>query len=383
MRRVFRSLLLLLFTVAAPSLLAQNLVIDGGLEDTLKCPMTIGRFYHPINVNEQYIEFWRATTLASPDLQHTCGYNSFMPRTGEGYAGIILYDPTEYREYITALLASPLQQGVCYYVEFWVALSSGSTLAVDEFQVHFSIGVPLDMSFPPPGPLPLTAHFQAASAPTQTSYQQVCGFYTATGGEDAMTFGNFHDNANTTLTTVSGIGAVQSYYYIDDVTVTQLDLGPDQLICAGDTAQIVPNIQCPDLTYIWSDASSGMSTTATQQGPVSVTISGNGTCSATDAVMINVEPCLGMEEPTGGRIDLSWAGPGRSGTQLFHVSGLTGQDLTAELIDPTGRTLDAHLTQPGPILELDMSSRPSGVYVLIVRGNNIIRSVRFAHEQRR
>ena len=230
-----------------PIVNAQNLVADGGLEDTLKCPQFIGAFHHPTNTNNQYIAQWRATTLASPDLHHTCGYNDFQPRTGDGYAGIIFYDPTGYREYITALLAQPMEPGQCYYVEFWVALSTGSIMAIDEVQVHFSNGVPLDLTFPPPGPLPLTPHLQPMSAPTSNNYQQVCGFYTASGGENAMTFGNFQDNAGTTLTQVGSVGGVQAYYYIDDVRVSPLELGPDPVVCGDDTAMLVSNIQCPQL----------------------------------------------------------------------------------------------------------------------------------------
>lgn len=211
---------------------AQNLVSDGSLEDTIKCPQSIGRFYHPTNTSEQYTTYWRKTTLASPDYHNDCGYSTFQANTGQGYAGILYYDPSEYREYISALLNEPLVAGEQYYLEYYVALAARSTLAIDEIQVHFSNGVPLDMTFPPPGPLALTAHLQASGTPTSTSYQKISGYYTATGGEDVITFGNFHDNANTTLTTVSASGSVNAYYYIDDVSLVHHDTSVTQ---AGST----------------------------------------------------------------------------------------------------------------------------------------------------
>lgn len=358
----------------------QNLVIDGGLEDTLKCPQTIGRFYHPTNVNERYIAQWRATTLASPDLHNLCGFNGYQPYNGDGYAGIILYDPTEYREYITALLDTTLQQGVCYYVEAWVALSSGSTVAVDEFQMHFSIGVPLDMSFPPPGPLPLTTHLQAATAPTLTTYQRISGFFTATGGENAITFGNFQDNANTTLTTVSSVGQVQSYYYIDDVTVTQLDLGPDQLICAGDSAVILPNIQNPDLTYSWSDGSNGVTTTVGTAGIVTLTISGNGSCSATDAVMIEVDPCLSIENatPITNCPGMLWYGQDGNGTHSF-LSPEPMRGTTLAVFDMGGRMIAAPWRWQAYELTIEMGVRTDGIYTAVVRSCGGVRVERFVH----
>lgn len=379
MARSFTALLILptcslMLSSAAPG---QNLVIDPGFEDTLKCPTTIGRFYHPTNVNERYIADWRATTLASPDLHNLCGFNGYQPRNGDGYAGIILYDPTEYREYITALLDTTLEQGVCYYVEFWVALNSGSMLAVDQVQVHFSFGVPLDMTFPPPGPLALAPHFQAASAPTQSTYQRVSGFYTATGGENAMTFGNFMNNANTDLVAVSSVGQVQSYYYIDDVTVTKLDLGPDVMICAGDSATILPNIQNPDLSYAWSDGSSGMTNATAQSGMLSLTISGNGSCSASDAVNIVVDPCLGVQEASADPLTVSWLGQIGAGFHTFRSTGQRDASFTT-VIDPTGRRVRAPTQWHGDQLIADMSGQPAGIYLLVdgsTAGTIIVRFV--------
>lgn len=340
---------------------AQNLITDPSLEDTLKCPQSIGRFYHPTNANERYIKDWRATTLASPDYHHTCGFNGYMPRTGEGYAGIILYDPTEYREYITALFDTPMQAGLCYYVECWVALSSGSTVAVDEFQFHFSSGVPLSMVFPPPGPLMLTAHLQAETAPTSTSYQRICGFYTAAGGEDAMTFGNFDDNANTTLTQVSGVGQVQSYYYVDDVTVTLLDLGPDQVICAGEQTLLVPNIQCDELTYTWSNGSDAQTLSVGTAGIVSLTISGNGTCDATDDVMITLDPCAGVEEIASDAVTLSPV-PVRAG-DVLRISGLRSNEVRTVLA-MDGRVCKAVVEAAGANTILHTGPLAPGSYVL-------------------
>ena len=340
---------------------SQNLITDPGLEDTLRCPMSIGRFYHPTNTNERYIKDWRATTLASPDYHNTCGYNGYQPRTGEGYAGIILYDPTEYREYITALFDAPMQAGQCYYVECWVALSSGSTVAVDEFQFHFSDDVPLSMAFPPPGPLPLTAHLQAEAAPTSTSYQRICGFYTAVGGESAMTFGNFQDNANTTLTQVSAVGQVQSYYYIDDVTVTLLDLGPDTALCVGEQMLLVPNIQCDDLAYTWSNGSNAQTLSVSTAGIVSLTIDGNGTCAATDAVQITLDPCAGVDEIIGNTVTLAPV-PVRGGDAL-RVMGLRSNELHG-IFSMDGRVRQVRIEAAGANTIIHTSSVQPGCYVL-------------------
>lgn len=266
---------------------AQNLVIDGSLEDTLKCPYTLGRFYSQVNTNERYIADWRPTTRSSSDLHHTCGYNNFMPHSGEGYCGLIFWDPAGTREYATAYLNTPMVAGECYYVEFYTALKDNSARTIDEFQVSFTAGDPQDQTWPPPAPLPLPISFQTPTAITSNTWQKVSFLYTANGGEDAMTFGNFLDNANTTVTSV-GMGSVSAYFYLDDVSVTRLELGPDVEFCDGDSAMVVANINCPDLTYSWSNGDTDSITYASSNGTLALTISGNGTCSLTDQVNVVV-----------------------------------------------------------------------------------------------
>lgn len=361
MRSPSQSIVTVVLAFTCTSLYAQDLVIDPGLEDTLKCPLTIGRFYHPTNANERYIKDWRATTLASPDLHNLCGFNGYQPRTGEGYAGIILYDPTEYREYITALMNPPMQAGQCYYVECWVALSTGSTVAVDEVQFHFSESVPLSMAFPPPGPLPLAVHLQADAAATAATYQRVCGLYTAAGGETAVTIGNFQDNANTTLTTVSAVGQVQSYYYIDDLSVTLLDLGPDQIICAGEQALIVPNIQCDALDYQWSTGSVAQTLATGSAGSYSLSISGNGSCSAIDQITIAIDPCAGIVDLRDGSLQLSPVPVARG--EYARLLGLRAHDMLG-VISTDGRPAQAHIEQNADGIRIATDALVPGTYIV-------------------
>ncbi len=353
-----RSYTILLIVIGAfhITIQAQNLVIDPGLEDTLQCPTWIGQFHHPTNPNAQFIAHWRNPTIASADLHNVCGYNNFMPRNGDGYAGLLLYDPTEYREYVTALLSEALVAGVCYYVEFHVARSDNSIHAIDEVQVHFSTGTPYDLSSPPPAPLALTPHLQAASTPSATTYQKISGFYIASGGEDAMTIGNFMDNANTTLTQMQSSGAGNTYYYLDDVTVTRLDLGADKAICDGDVADIVPNIQCVDLLYEWSTNSNAQSIQVSTAGPVWVEISGNGNCTVADTVNIIVQ-----SPPDAGIGGVDTICTNALPFDLIDLLGGTPES-NGQWTDPNGNNTTAMV---------DPSTALSGAYTYFVSGNGI------------
>jgi len=338
---------------------AQNLVTDGGLEDTLKCPLSIGRFYHHSNVNERYTAYWRSTTPASPDYHNLCGYSAFQPNTGRGYAGILYYDPSEVREYITALLSDTLVTGETYYLEYYIALNSNSTLAVDEVQVHFSDGVPLSTTFPPPYPYALTPHLQASTAPTSTSYQLISGCYTASGGEDAITFGNFFDNANTNTTNVSSIGSVNSYYFIDDVRLVHVDA---QATANG------PNLSVDTISgasYQWINCDEGNAAIpgATDETYVAMS-SGNyaavvsiGGCSDTSACLsvdltstteLSTETVTLYPNPVNDELSVSW----------------TGVLNAAQLIDMSGRVVWENQKITGNKLTIDVSTLTDGVYEL-------------------
>ena len=234
---------------------------------------------------------------ASPDLYNVCGRNRFRPRTGDGYAGILIYDASV-REYVVGEFSSPLDSGVCYFVEFYVALRPGSKNSTDDIHAYIS-----DNSFYTannifPSPFPLVAVPQIVNSVVindTTQYTRVSGVYTASGGETRITIGNFNDNANTTKVyppwiTWSGTPVSPAYYYVDDVTVKKLYLGPDLEFCAGDSALIVPNIVDTALNYNWSNGSSDTSTIARGSGQITLSLTGSGSCVVSDTVDVTVNP---------------------------------------------------------------------------------------------
>ncbi|XOV66692.1 MAG: T9SS type A sorting domain-containing protein [Fluviicola sp.] len=348
-----------LFLICLPLItVAQNLVIDGGLEDTLKCPQSIGRFYHWSNTNERYTTHWRSTTPASPDYHNQCGYSSFQPNTGRGYAGLLYYDGSEVREYITALLSDTLIAGEKYYLEYYVALNGNSTLAVDEVQVHFSAGVPLNTTFPPPYPYALTPHLQAASTPTSTSYQLISGCYTASGGEDAITFGNFQNNANTNTTTVSGVGSVNSYYFLDDVRLVHVNAN-----ASGNGSNLSADT-ISGASYQWINCEGNIPIAGAISDTYQANTSGDyavivtiGGCSDTSAC-VNVDFSALSElqktsvsifpNPTTEKLQVSWSGK---------VNAI-------QLVDLSGRIVWEETTLAGQAHEIDLSRLAKGIYEL-------------------
>ena len=196
---------------------AQNLVLNPGLEDVITCP-GFGQF------DSIYVSHWTKPSWGSTDYYHdSCaGIEpvSQIPHGGSGYLGIIAYNyGTEYREYATAKLSTPLEAGAVCEVAFYVSLNDGYIQAVNE------VGAWLSTSAPGPYAnslhIPVTPQIQNTSGVLSsiTSWMLVSGTFTAAGGEQYITIGNFNDDSSTTISQVGSVGSYGAYYFVDDVSV--------------------------------------------------------------------------------------------------------------------------------------------------------------------
>lgn len=217
---------------------AQNLVLNPGLESYITCP-GFGQF------SNTYIANWDKPTYGSTDYYH---YNcpgiipsQQVPHGGNAYAGIIGYNyGTEYREYMTGTLVSPLIPGATYYCEFYVSLNDGYIQAIKELGAHFSVA--------PPGPysnalhVPLTPQVMNTTIllDDTSSWMKVSGYFLAAGGEQYITIGNFLNDTNTTIVQVGSIGSYGSYYFVDDVWVS-LSEGTGIAGTSVSTIHLIPN----------------------------------------------------------------------------------------------------------------------------------------------
>jgi len=200
---------------------AQNLVLNPGLDNYTTCP-AFGQF------SSVYIPDWDKPSWGSTDYyNYNCPgiqpLNQF-PHSGEGYAGIIAYNfGTEYREYMTGTLSAPLVAGTTYDVEFYVSLHDGYIQAIEELGAY--------LSATPPGPFANALHISVVpqvenltgALDDNLNWVKVFGSFVATGGEQYITIGNFHDDAGTTITQPGSSGSFGAYYFIDDVSVIEMN----------------------------------------------------------------------------------------------------------------------------------------------------------------
>jgi len=209
----------------------QNLVANPSFEKFNECPTEYGMLSNSV-------PSCNAPTLGSTDFFHSCSPNmpakrNFIghqtPVHGEGYAGIYMYGPRDYREYITSDLQARLIKDRKYTLSFWVSLADKSGLAVDQFGVLFTKN-PLKLKTKRNIPINLMYDrgyknymevVNINSYDDKDNWINVTGEYVADGTENYLTIGNFKGNINTR---VKGKGEKlkrAAYYYIDMISLVE------------------------------------------------------------------------------------------------------------------------------------------------------------------
>lgn len=219
---------------------AANLVPNGDFETYTTCPTSFGNLSvaSPWNVpntgTSDYLNACAPVVFPSVNVpQNEQGYEPAL--SGTGYGGIIpLSAAPNYREYLEAPLSSPLVANASYLVRFHVSLADSSSLAIDRLGAYLSVGAVGPV--PNYAALPFTPQVESPPSAFLTNangWTLVSGVLVASGGEDHITIGNFHDDATTSTVTGPGQWPGGAYYYVDDVSVEPF-VPTDQACCLPD-----------------------------------------------------------------------------------------------------------------------------------------------------
>ncbi|MEL0594174.1 MAG: gliding motility-associated C-terminal domain-containing protein [Planktothrix rubescens PR223] len=207
----------------------QNLVRNPGMDSSYYCPIGLGDF--PV-IN------WFNPTGSSPDYFHSCnpllspsnaiGWQQPLSDSGYlGFASFISGSPNS-REYIEGALLTPLDSGLKYCVEMYLSLSNQSEAASGNIGIYFSdtlVNIPFDstgwwyLHY-----LPFTPDIEFPMVTDTANWVLVRDTFVATGGEQFFVIGNFRTGANTVVDTLYPFTVgFDSYYYVDNVSVTYCD----------------------------------------------------------------------------------------------------------------------------------------------------------------
>lgn len=209
----------------------QNLIKNPSFERYLACPINLG------NLKNDLVD-WNIPTLGSTDYFHSCSeamgtpknFNGEQPADfGEGYVGLYLYAPDNYREYLQATLTKTLRKGISYEVSFYVSLAERSDFAIKEFGLLFSED-PLQVKT---RKVLSKMHLSKVQGDISNYFEiRYSDFYSdnkewvrvekefvANGTENFLIIGNFKDNKRTHKFKTKRRATKGSYYYLDMVSV--------------------------------------------------------------------------------------------------------------------------------------------------------------------
>ena len=276
-RLALRFLLYMLCMWTGGSVSSQNLVPNPNFETFSNCPYNISQL--------NFASPWITPTVASPDYFNSCtstfgidvpdnfgGYQ--FPLSGEGYVGCFFKAPQDYREYLQVQLDSPMEEGVCYQVGYFLN-AANQYCGVSEGGIYISAVAPSSSSFIA---LPFEPQIigNGGYYSDTVEWVEITGLYLAQGGEQYLTIGNFKLDSETPADPMCQNSPDFSYYYVDSVYVVEagpidplpLELGPAVEACVD--YQI--DGESGDVEYTWNDGSQGSTLTVSSSGVYSLTI---------------------------------------------------------------------------------------------------------------
>ena len=230
------------------SISSQNLLKNPSFEQYDHCPKRLGNF-------DVDVVAWSTPTAGSTDYFNACSTSMGTPENfngeqpaefGTGYAGLYLYAPDDYREYLQAELTAGLEKGKEYQVSFFVSLAERSDFAIKEFGVLFAkdkLKIPIKKT--------LSKSYWYRQVGNKYNYMEIgySNFYddthdwvpvstsfVAKGGEKYMILGNFKNNARTRKFKIEYKAKQGAYYYVDAVEVKiaqAMDMTPEKNVSSN------------------------------------------------------------------------------------------------------------------------------------------------------
>ena len=298
--KLIRNICVLLFVLICFQTNGQNMIPNPSFENYSSCPTSHGQLSNAtpwVNPNTNTPDFFNSCVGSNCSFTpYVCVPSNWvgnqLPNTGNGYAGIFVGAGDNNREYMQVQLLSPLVTGMNYQFSYYISLGDNYDRAIDRIGAYFSS-------------TPVSGANQLSNTPQITTpcglfitdkigWVLITDTFTASGGEEYITLGNFNDESNTN--SISGLGGPLQYshYYIDDLslieigcTLPTISLGINTSLCEGETLTL--DATTSNAVYLWQDNSTNSTFNVSQQGTYWVQVTNN--CgSSFDTIIVNYTP---------------------------------------------------------------------------------------------
>ncbi|HYV93744.1 MAG TPA: PKD domain-containing protein [Chitinophagales bacterium] len=270
---------------------SQNLVGNPGFETYSSLPVLPGQWNNATG--------WSNCGGGTPDFFHTngsgivqlpnCYVGTVYPYKGDGIMGLVAYASyyANAREYISANLISALVPGSVYNISFFITngLPSDSYggQGIDNFSIAFSIGPLAQFYFQPLSSI--TPQLTVSNILYDTAWEQISFQYLADAAYDHITFGNFADDASTTVQVFdSGTNALV-YYFLDSINVEDVNgslafIASDLSFCEASCIAFADQSTNNPTSWQWV-FNGGLPSTSSIQNPINICYNTPGTYNVT------------------------------------------------------------------------------------------------------
>jgi hypothetical protein len=157
-------------------------------------------------------------------------------------------------------------------------------------------------------------------------------------------------------------------------TVPSISLGADTTICTYN-APLDLSVAGTYASYSWNTGASTASIEVNQTGSYALTVTAANGCTDSDAILVILDPCLGVEDLT--NIINVYPNP-TSGIVTMNF-GKEISNGTVELIDAQGRVVLMNQVN-GENHTLDISSFATGIYTVVLIDDKVAQQVRIIKE---
>jgi OOP family OmpA-OmpF porin len=231
---------LILFSFQTVAISQKNLIPNGDFENVATIPENVSQFFlaRPWSSSAPSPEpadlFHRKSKYLTVGVPEN--YTGMQQaHSGDAYGGIAVLrkGKQDYREFMQVLLSEPLRKGETYEAEFYVSLSDYSELATSSLGMYFSQKAPLLVE---PAFTMVKPQIMAQEVlDNNQEWVKVTGQFKAMGGETMLTLGNFMAADKAPRKKVKSARKEHdkeafSYYYIDDVKLTQVGAPAEELV---------------------------------------------------------------------------------------------------------------------------------------------------------
>ncbi|MBI3520255.1 MAG: T9SS type A sorting domain-containing protein [Bacteroidetes bacterium] len=209
--------------------IAQNLIVNGSFENytedagTSHCVTNFSSMFNWQQIFSPDV-FVKPCTFSNHYGVPSNTFGNSNPKNGIAYVGLGLINlPNETKEYIYQHLINPLIGGKTYFTSFFISKADKASYSIKNVGAYFSINQPTVVSNPYIQAIPQVENQNGFLTDT-VNWVKIEGYFTAQGGEQYITIGNFNSNANTDTLNSGTTNPIPfdtgtAYYYLDSVSL--------------------------------------------------------------------------------------------------------------------------------------------------------------------